>query len=341
VTGTDLLADSDASFRPAWWISGGHFQTIWGRATRPRRRIAYEREVWETPDGDDLVLDWSNGDPSAPILLALHGLEGSSYSVYIQGLLALAARKGWRGLAINFRSCARDPERLSRMLWNRRPRLYHSGDTTDIDFVVRTLSAREPKTPLLLFGASLGGNVAAKWLGENPGQRAVAAAAVVSVPFDLADSARHLEKGLGRFYTESFLATMRPKALEAARRFPEAAAKIDIQRTRESKTFWEFDDAANAPLHGFAGADDYYARASSLPLLAAIDTPTLCISAFDDPFVPPTCMERARASASRAIEFLGTARGGHIGFVEGAVPWRSRYWAEEKVIDHFAQTLSA
>jgi predicted alpha/beta-fold hydrolase len=307
--------------------------------SRPRRLIPYSREVWETPDGDDLVLDRTAGEPGTPIVIALHGLEGSSYSVYVQGILALAARKGWRGVAMNFRSCARDPKDLSRMLWNRRPRLYHSGDTADFDFLVRMLAAQEPNAPLFAFGASLGGNVLAKWLGENPRQSAVAAAAVVSAPFDLAASGRHMEKGLGRWYTESFLASLRPKAIEAARRFPEAAGKIDLGRTRASKTFREFDDAANAPLHGFAGADDYYARASSLRLLPAIATPTLCLNARDDPFLPPETLDHARMIASPAIEFVTPDRGGHIGFVEGMAPWRPRYWAEERVINSFARHL--
>jgi uncharacterized protein len=307
--------------------------------SRPRRLLPYSREVWETPDGDDLVLDRTPGGPGTPIVIALHGLEGSSYSVYVQGILALAARKGWRGVAMNFRSCARDPKDLSRMLWNRRPRLYHSGDTADFDFLVRMLAAQEPNAPLFAFGASLGGNVLAKWLGENPRQSAVTAAAVVSAPFDLAASGRHMERGLGRWYTESFLASLRPKAIEAARRFPEAAGKIDLERTRASKTFREFDDAANAPLHGFAGADDYYARASSLRLLPAIATPTLCLNARDDPFLPPETLDRARAIASPAIEFVTPDRGGHIGFVEGTAPWRPRYWAEERVINSFARHL--
>jgi predicted alpha/beta-fold hydrolase len=307
--------------------------------SRPRRLIPYSREVWETPDGDDLVLDRTAGEPGTPIVIALHGLEGSSYSVYVQGILALAARKGWRGVAMNFRSCARDPKDLSRMLWNRRPRLYHSGDTADFDFLVRMLAAQEPNAPLFAFGASLGGNVLAKWLGENPRQSAVAAAAVVSAPFDLAASGRHMEKGLGRWYPESFLASLRPKAIEAARRFPEAAGKIDLGRTRASKTFREFDDAANAPLHGFAGADDYYARASSLRLLPAIATPTLCLNARDDPFLPPETLDHARMIASPAIEFVTPDRGGHIGFVEGMAPWRPRYWAEERVINSFARHL--
>jgi len=324
------------SFTPAWWMTGAHLQTVWGRVTRPRRRLAYRREILETPDGDELVVDHCDGAQQSPRLVILHGLEGSSYSVYVQGLLASALAAGLSGTAMNFRSCARDPRELARAIPNRRPRLYHSGETEDFDFLLATLSAREPGVPLVAVGASLGGNVLLKWLGEHPAQTVIRAAAAISTPFDLAAGARRLEKGMGRLYTESFLRTLRPKALEAARRFPEAGARIDVARVARSKTFWEFDDAANAPLHGFAGADDYYRRASCLPLLGRITTPVLCISAQDDPFLPAECLERVRREASPAVEHLWTLRGGHIGFVEGAVPWKARYWAETRAIAFLA-----
>ena len=323
-------------FRPAWWVPGSHGQTVWGRLTRSRRLVALRREVLETPDGDDLVLDHLDGPEGRPRVILLHGLEGSSFSVYIQGLLREIGRRGWRATAMNFRSCARDPERPARMLRNRRPRLYHSGETGDLDFVVRTLSAREPDGTLLAIGSSLGGNVLLKWLGEHPAQGEVAAAAALSTPYDLGASARHLESAIGRLYVRSFLATLRTKALEARRRFPEAAARIDVARTLAARSFWEFDDAANAPLHGFAGADDYYSRASSIGFLSKIATPTLCMSAEDDPFLPREALERARACASEAVEFLVTSRGGHIGWVGGAWPGRPRYIAELAVTEWLA-----
>ena len=135
----------------------------------------------------------------------------------------------------------------------------------------------------------------------------------------------------------SFLATLRGKALAAARRFPEAAARIDIPRTLSARTFWEFDDAANAPLHGFTGADDYYVRASCLGFLPKIAIRTLCLSAQDDPFLPLEALERARAAAPPSVEFVTTPHGGHIGWVAGAAPWRTRYWAERAVVDALAR----
>ncbi|HEX7420712.1 MAG TPA: hydrolase, partial [Thermoanaerobaculia bacterium] len=134
-------------FSPAWFARGPHVQTVWGRLVRRRRMVTLEREEIETPDGDVLVLDHLRGERAHFILM--HGLEGSSHSVYIQGILSLIAKRGFAATAINFRSCARDPRRLDQMLPNHRPRFYHSGETTDFDFVVRTLHARDANTPLV------------------------------------------------------------------------------------------------------------------------------------------------------------------------------------------------
>lgn len=343
---TEEPAPGSPAFRPAWWLPGPHLQTAWGPMTRPRQQVSFVREVLETPDGDELVVDHVEAMPegatggaqgprqSSPRLLVLHGLEGSSYSVYVQGFLFAAARRGWRGTAINFRSCARDPARLSRRIPNRRPRLYHSGETSDFDFLVRTLSSREPRTPLFAAGGSLGGNVLLKWLGEHPEQRMVAAAAAVSTPYDLAAGSRHLERRISRIYARGFLKTLREKAFDIARRFPEAASKIDLELVARCRTIREFDDAATGPLHGFAGADDYYSQSSSIRFLGAIRTPTLCLSSEDDPFLPASVLPRARAAASAAVRFETTRKGGHIGFVAGASP---RYWAEGVVLRWLAR----
>src|SRR5689334_3063913 len=130
-------------FAPAWFLPGPHFQTVWGRIARPRRLVRLRREAITLPDGDELILDHLDGDPDLHFVL-MHGLEGSSYSVYMQGLLKIIQRHGYAATAINFRSCARDPRNPLRMIPNRRPRLYHSGDTGDFDFVIRLLHERLP-----------------------------------------------------------------------------------------------------------------------------------------------------------------------------------------------------
>jgi predicted alpha/beta-fold hydrolase len=299
--------------------------------------VALRREALTAPDGDTLLLDHADValPLGAPPLLVLHGLEGSSHSVYAQGLLALAARAGFRASVLNFRSCARDFSDLRRTIPNDRPRLYHSGETTDFDFVARALAARHGR-PILAAGVSLGGNVLLKWLGEHPEERIVAAAVTLSVPYDLAAGDRYMASFPSALYVRSFVNTLTPKTEALVRRFPEAAARVDAARAGRAWTFREFDDAANAPLHGFAGAADYYEKCSSLPVLSRITVPTLCLSSLDDPFVPAETVQRARRMASPAVRFLVTEKGGHVGWV--AARWLAPvYWAEERAISFLAR----
>lgn len=324
------------TFTPAWFLRGPHAQTIWGRLTRKRRLVPLRRETLTTPDGDELVLDHLDAagrTASQPRFVLLHGLEGSSYSVYMQGLLSIVARHGFAATAINFRSCARDPKHVHRSLPNRRPRFYHSGESGDFDFVVRTLREREPQAPLLAIGASLGGNVLLKWLGEHPGQTDVAAAATFSVPYDLGAGAKHMDATVsGRFYIARFLHSLKKKVAWLVEQFPEMRDRVDLKAALRAKTFRAFDDAATAPIHGFSDADDYYSRSSSIHYLDRITTPTLCLSAADDPFLPADVLERAKRIASPSVELRVTGCGGHTGFVAGALPWRCEYWGEELLV---------
>lgn len=316
-----------SEFAPAWFLPGPHFQTVWGRIVRPRRLVQLRREAVTTPDGDELILDHLDGEGSLHFVL-MHGLEGSSQSVYMQGLIAVIARHDHSATAINFRSCARDPNSVMRMIPNRRPRLYHSGDTGDFDFVLRLLRERLPHRQFLAAGVSLGGNVLLKWLGENPGQTLLAAAATMSVPYDLGAGSALLERtAAGRFYVSRFLSTLKKKAAR-----PDIAARLDLPRVLKARTFRELDDAATAPLHGFAGADDYYERASSIRYIDRITTPTFALSAIDDPFLPPDVLPRVRDNASGTVDFRTTPAGGHAGFIGGISPWRCEYWAEELVV---------
>jgi predicted alpha/beta-fold hydrolase len=311
-------------FNPPWWLRNAHLQTAWGRLTRSRRLVPLRRELVTTPDDDVLALDHLDAEHPRLHFVLLHGLEGSSRSVYMQGMLSLIARRGDAATAINFRSCA---------LPNRRPRFYHSGETSDFDFVVRRL-ASQSQVPIVAAGASLGGNVLLKWLGEHPGERLVRAAATLSVPYDLGAGARYLDESrIGRFYVGLFLRSLKQKVRRVVREHPHVV--LDLAAAMRAKTFRDFDDAATAPLHGFTSAEDYYARSSSIHFVGRITVPTLCVSAADDPFLPPDVLPRVRAAASPHVTFLITEHGGHVGFVGE----RRLYWAEERVVEWLSGQL--
>jgi predicted alpha/beta-fold hydrolase len=282
--------------------------------------VPLRRERWELPDGDFVDLDWLDGPAEAPLLAVLHGLEGSSSAHYIRGILAEARARQWRAVALNFRGCSGELNRLVRS--------YHSGETRDLGELVRRVR------PTFLAGCSLGGNVLVKWLGEQGASAPVSAAVAISVPFDLLACARTLDgPGFWQWvYRTRFLRTLKRKALEKLALFPGA---YDGERVRNSHTLFEFDDALTAPVHGFAGAPDYYAQSSSGPYVARVRVPLLLISALDDPFIPGETVPR---EGTDFVTVERWPRGGHLGFIEGP-PWR--YYAERRAMEFLERSSGA
>jgi predicted alpha/beta-fold hydrolase len=303
-------------------------QTIWGPLFR-RDRIRSRRERIATSDGDFVDLDWADeSPPGSPLVLVLHGLEGSSQSHYAVGLMRQAIARGWRAVTLNFRSCSGE--------LNRRLPFYHSGHTDDLDEVVARLMSREGGLRLGIVGVSLGGNVLLKWLGERGSEAPVVGAVAISVPFDLASCARVLDRGPRCWvYTANFLKTMRAKVIDKAARDPELARMVDLAQVRRTRTFAGYDRLVTAPLNGFADEHDYWRRASSGPYLPRIRRPTLLVSALDDPIVPPDALPRF-ADLPPAVRAEFPVHGGHVGFIEGRWPWRVRSWAEPRAMEFLA-----
>jgi len=324
-------------FRPAWWLPGPHLQALGARLLRPRGGVRCERERLELPDGDFLDLDWvveaAGRSPSsdAPLVLVLHGLEGSASSDYVLSTHRALAGRGLASLALSFRSCSGEPNRL--------PRFYHSGDTGDAAAVLRLLRDRFPARKLGAVGFSLGGNVLLKLLGEcgggGRGRLAPDAAVAISVPFDLSAGITTLEHGLGPIYQRYFLRKLRRKVrLKASILRP----CVDVDALLAARSLRRFDDLGTARLHGFRDADDYYQRSSSAPWLPAIRVPTLLIHAADDPFLPSAAIPRAEVQANPHLDAIFPERGGHVGFVSGP-PWAPVFWAEQTAADFLASRL--
>jgi uncharacterized protein len=328
---------SKDTYTPAWWVPGAHLQTLWGKLVRRPPHVPTRAERWPTPDGDEVEIRRLDASGTAgrlaPRLLVLHGLEGTIRSHYVRGLLDQARRRGWAADVLIFRGCNGTLPRARRF--------YHSGETTDVDLVVRRLAREHPGQPIVVAGVSLGGNVLLKWLGErgNDLPAEVRAAAAVSVPYDLEQGSRQIERGFSRIYTAHFLRTLRRKALAKLAEEPELFAEAPL---RAARTLTEFDDAVTAPVHGFASAQDYYTRSSARHFLGGIRRQTLLLSAYDDPFLPREVLDDVAVVAAKncflCVEFHG--HGGHVGFVAGRVPWRPVYYAEERVIGYLESELA-
>jgi predicted alpha/beta-fold hydrolase len=309
---------------------------VGARWLRSRLEVPSCRERWELPDGDFVDLDFAFGplraqDLGKPLVLVLHGLEGSAGSGYAKQLYRSLRELGIDSVGLNFRSCSGEPNRL--------PRMYHSGETEDLRWVVQRLTQRCPERRLGVVGVSLGGNVLLKFLGESGAdlRSRVEAAAAISVPFDLSAGADSLLRPRGRLYAGFLLRKLRRK-VEAKRGM--LPPTVDLSRALAARTFREFDDAVTAPLHGFADAEDYYRRSSSSRFLNGIRIPTLLLHSSDDPFLPARCVPRPAVEANLHLSAAFPERGGHVGFVSGRSPFRPGFWAEREAARFIAQHLT-
>ena len=348
-----MTGPTDPGFEPRRWLRGPHAQTIlpnWPfRRARVERRAApmltAARELL-LECGDGVTLQAFHSSPGQldvqpgprghdrRLAVILHGWEGSADSTYMLSLGQTFFDAGYETVRLNLRDHGAT-HHLNR-------ELFHSCRLPEVVGAVRNLATRFPGLPIVLAGFSLGGNVLLKYLGERGDDvpAAVRAAAGVSVPYDLARGSRHIGQGFSRVYQRSFLQSLKRKALAKLEQFPDLADRARIDAAR---TLYDFDDVVTAPVHGFADAADYYRQSSAMHFLSGIRVPTLLLSAVDDPFLPADVLDEVRGVASGnpmlRVEFI--ARGGHVGFIAGAVPWRPFYYAEWRVGDFLEHALQA
>jgi predicted alpha/beta-fold hydrolase len=307
------------------WLPGGHAQTIWP-ALRPPPGVPLARERWDTPDGDFIDVDFAGPAAGPAAIVLFHGLEGGSDSHYARSLAAECARRGLRLAIPHWRGCSGEP--------NRTRRAYHSGDSAEVDWILKKLHS--PGTMLLAIGVSLGGNAMLKWLGERGADaaRLVRRAAAVSAPIDLPAAGAALDRGVNRLlYTRMFLSTLKPKTLAKLEAFPDLC---DPALVRGARTFRAFDNVVTAPLHGFRDVDHYWTSAASGPYLCGIRVPTLLLNARNDPFLPEQALLAAARNAAPDVLLEFPATGGHVGFMTGAFPGRHG-WLTQRILDFLLQ----
>lgn len=300
-------------YRAPRWLIGGNAQTIWPALFSKRFHgpvPSFRRERWATPDSDFVDVDWQGEDPSTPLLVLFHGLEGSSGSHYAQAFAHWARGHGWRFAVPHFRGCSGE--------LNLAPRAYHSGDFEEIGWMLARIRAQHAG-PIAAVGISLGGNALLRWAeeaGDSAGAIATAVCAVSS-PIDMAAGGHAIGTGFNRqVYTRLFLRSMKPKALRKLAQHP---GLFDPDKLLAARTLYEFDGVFTAPLHGFRNTDDYWLRSSAKPHLRRIRIPTLVLNARNDPFVPARCLPQAR-EVGEFVTLWQPPHGGHVGFPGGRWP---------------------
>jgi len=314
-----------SSYKPQAWCRNTHIQTLWPSLFRSRVSLNITQERVELDDGDFIDIAWS-GPEKAPIVLFLHGLEGSIKSPYAKGVMLQLNKQGFRACFMHLRGCSDKPNRL--------PIAYHSGKTDDPATIAQHIKSKYGEQLFGVMGVSLGGNIALKWLGEMSDRCTMQRAAVMSVPFTLNDAALRLRGGFSRLY-EKYLIKSLHKSYQ--HKFSQIKSPLNLD-VKTLKTFRDFDNDVTAPLHGFKDVDDYYQQSSSLQYLKRIAIPTLIVHAKDDPFMFPTTAP-LESDLSDQVFLELTEHGGHVGFIEGKNPLKMNYWGEHRLAEWMAEGL--
>lgn len=321
---------NNSTFRAAWWLRNNHLQTMLAKYFRRKLTIKTVTQLLELPDDDFAELAWTELPctmSNKPIVVLLHGLEGSVDSHYIKGMLQAIKARGWIGVLLHFRGCGRHI--------NRQAQSYHSGHTKDIEFFSKYLEEHYPKNTKYLVGFSLGGNVVSKYLSTS-NESYYKAASVICAPLHLASCSEKINRGFSKVYQHYLVNMLKNNALKKINKG--LIQHISPSKLQNITTMWEFDEKFTAPLNNFDNAQDYYEKSSGLFGINDIKIPCLFVHAKDDPFLCHNNISNIK-SLPKTVKFEMSNKGGHVGFIAGHNPLKPNFWLEQRIPDYLAEHL--
>jgi len=323
---------SAQEFEPHPLLKNGHVMTVAAAFWRRSFALPKAEDRLFQVDPESKILghcQWQEGkEKSTPLLVLVHGLEGSSDSNYMRGIAEKAFRRGFHVIRLNQRNCG-GTQLLT-------PTLYNSGMSADYRAVLQELSGIDGFTQIFFAGYSMGGNLVSKMAGELSGNAPLALRGVATVcpALNLAACADALERRDNFFYRRHFVAGLMSRYAQKAKLFPQLYSANGFGPIR---TVREFDDAITAPQFGYQDAEEYYEAAGAKCVVNKIRVPYLLITAQDDPFVPYEAILASGAEKNPHVTFDAPPYGGHCGFIS-AKQGSGRFWAESRIVDWVAQT---
>ena len=313
----------ESNFPVHAFLNNGHLQTLYPYFFRRIPNVKLSRHRIDLKDGDFIDIDHLERKSDELVVLS-HGLEGSSMTGYIRGMAKhLGENNHYDVIAWNMRSCSGEI--------NLKDCFYHAASCGDLNAVLEYAISQHAYKKIHLIGFSLGGNLTAFYASKygNDVVSQVCSATIFSSPIHLESSIYKLHSTqIGNFYSESFLSTMRKKALEKQKR---GLLDIDPDRIKACKNFIDFDNLITAPLHGFKDAHEYYEEASAINVIHNTKVPTLLVQSKDDPFLTKKCFPMRQARANKNLFLEITPTGGHVGFM--CFKKGLSFWAEDRSIE--------
>jgi len=319
----------ESTYNPPFLFKNYHFNTIY-RPLFSKEKATYSRKRILTDDNDFIDIDLSKVNNATTIVIAIHGLEGSSQSKYIISVVNYLNTRDIDVAALNLRGCSGED--------NQNAYSYNSGKTDDLELVVNYLVTHYNYKNIVLLGYSMGGNIALKYMGETSNMPSQLRGAVtLSVPCDLKGSSESLAKKTNSIYMKRFLKLLKSKALLKKDKFPEY--HLNEVAILSATNFSDFDNEVTAPLFGFKNAEDYWNKCSCKQFISDIKKPTLLINALDDSFLSQSCYPVREAQNNPMFMLEMPKYGGHVGFNTSYFR-KDLHWSEKRIFSFIEQIIN-
>ncbi|KAJ1965301.1 hypothetical protein GGI12_000861 [Dipsacomyces acuminosporus] len=326
-----------AAFKPSLLAPGPHGQTIYAFLGYyayyahswlfPR----FTRELFTLADGGTVALDWAlcKNHAERPIVAVISGVTGTSCDYYVRKCYEKFVELEYSVVVIHSRGCG------GAVLTTPLP--FHAGLTDDCREVIQAIHRRLPRCKLLGLSFSLGGNIMAKYIGEEAGNCLLTAAVVVGNPYDMYRVIKHLDSGfitLNKIYDFAILNFLKTafKANEEVIR--SAPVDFDVGRIVRSMSIMGFTEEMTRKAFGYPSAKELLDDSSSEPYMDSIEIPVLFLNSRDDPICIEGLVPFEKFLSNPNLVLALTEHGGHIGYVSSSGIWPSS-WVEHPVSEFF------
>ena len=255
-----------------------------------------------------------------PLVILLHGWEGSAESSYILSSAACLYNNGYDVLRLHLRDHGPSHHLNSE--------LFHGARIDEVVAVVKSINNLFNRRSTYLAGFSLGGNfalrVALHAKSHDLKLKKVVAISPVIAPINTMSA---LEKG-AVLYRTYFMRKWRRSLKLKNLAYPEKVAIEDIKSSRDLRALTEMLVERHT---GFKSVDDYFhSYTLTGNALSNIDLPTLIITSKDDPVIPISDFYEIQPSAQVTLSIQ--EYGGHCGFIKD---YKLNSWVNEVLLQEF------
>ena len=310
---------------PIWPLSTSHVQTILPSFFRPCEAVDYERDVFHTPDDDELYLDWSKVGGDSLVIIS-HGLCGHSRRHYVLSIVKAFNEIGCDALAWNFRGTGGSSGHQLKITTN--------NSTDELDWVTRHALEVGKYRRVFFCGYSMGGNMTALYFCREYATlpKEVCGGAVFCATTDLVSCSDNFETFVGRKYCWHFLKQLLELVKRKAAEFP---GSLDLTGIDDIRSFIPFDNRYTAPICGFKDAMDYYVTASACRHYSKLRVPLLMVQPKNDPFMSGKCYDIEEARRNPYLYLEIPESGGHCGFISKGSQW----WPAKRAVEFAKQCV--